>query len=433
MKSKKIQNKKQHSFKASHFSHPQLVANIKTSRLQSKFKTQLLHFVSVFFILRKKYRAQILISFVAVVALVGTWSYLFFQSPTEVAEISTTVTKTTTADFNQANLSYVDTSSDEIKNSASTEASNWWSDSYLYRKQITIRNNSKGTMQTDTTVALSFDHLSLVTHDPSQSQADGDDIRIAYGSATQAEITRVGSANTDIDWNDTDTTIYFKLQTSIAGEASDTNYYLYYGNPSATAPTTAVNAFGFGNGADGELNVASGTTTMDTLKTRLSATANAGQKTLTVVSNGGFVAGQEIIIATLRGTAADYASVGQYEFRTVDSIGSGTIVVTENLTNIYKGTDSSFYTQVQKVPQYTNVTVAGGATLTTSDWNGTEGGLLVFRANGRVTITGTITAQGKGFRGGTGVQNAVGYQGEGNRGGGSHHREKFCVYFKIML
>ena len=49
--------------------------------------------------------------------------------------------------------------------------------------------------------------------------------------------------------------------------------------------------------------------------------------------------------------------------------------------------------QVVRIPNYTNVTVSG--VLACHPWNGFTGGILVFRANGTVTVnaSGFITAQ----------------------------------------
>jgi hypothetical protein len=60
---------------------------------------------------------------------------------------------------------------------------------------------------------------------------------------------------------------------------------------------------------------------------------------------------------------------------------------------------------VIRVPHYKRVTVRAGGTLTARNWNGTEGGILVFRAQElvRVEMGGTLQVNGKGFRGGTGV------------------------------
>ncbi|MCL4267345.1 MAG: PKD domain-containing protein [Anaerolineae bacterium] len=56
--------------------------------------------------------------------------------------------------------------------------------------------------------------------------------------------------------------------------------------------------------------------------------------------------------------------------------------------------------QVIRVPQFRNVTVQSGGTLTANNWNGNSGGIVAFLANGDVSINGAITTNGAGFRGG---------------------------------
>jgi len=73
---------------------------------------------------------------------------------------------------------------------------------------------------------------------------------------------------------------------------------------------------------------------------------------------------------------------------------------------------------------YTSVNVAAGATLTCSPWNGTSGGSLTLRCQGTVAISGTLSLDGKGYRGGSAGQQGESYQGtqatsrDANYGGG---------------
>ncbi|PIU98221.1 hypothetical protein COS61_02705, partial [Candidatus Wolfebacteria bacterium CG03_land_8_20_14_0_80_40_12] len=56
---------------------------------------------------------------------------------------------------------------------------------------------------------------------------------------------------------------------------------------------------------------------------------------------------------------------------------------------------------LQRVPQYTNVTVQNNGSLTASAWDGKKGGVLAFYASGAVDVqTGaSINMQGMGYRG----------------------------------
>ncbi|MFN0182137.1 MAG: hypothetical protein ACKVZ0_25310 [Gemmatimonadales bacterium] len=57
--------------------------------------------------------------------------------------------------------------------------------------------------------------------------------------------------------------------------------------------------------------------------------------------------------------------------------------------------------QVVRVPQYSSATLSGG--LTASYWNGTTGGILAIDVAGQVTLGGTVSVNGRGFRGGAGL------------------------------
>lgn len=55
--------------------------------------------------------------------------------------------------------------------------------------------------------------------------------------------------------------------------------------------------------------------------------------------------------------------------------------------------------QVCTIPEYQAVTLAPASSLEAPDWDGSSGGFLGFLANGTVTIDGTLSAKGAGFRG----------------------------------
>ena len=168
--------------------------------------------------------------------------------------------------------------------------------------------------------------------------------------------------------------------------------------------------FSQGNGADGALTVPAGTTTINTVKSDVSSTASSGQKVVNVTSAAGFATSNLVLIIQMLGT-----NVGVWEEATIASISVNAITMTSNLTNTYTKTGATSLAQVIKIPQYTNVTIASGRTLTASAWDGTTGGVLVFYANGTLSVSGTITMAGKGYRGGTG---ATGVNGPNPAGAG---------------
>lgn len=116
------------------------------------------------------------------------------------------------------------------------------------------------------------------------------------------------------------------------------------------------------------------------------------------------------------GFGSGYTNVGQsgrYEFvRATSNVGSGggTVSVVSGsgggLANSYVHTDpsASGYKrsfQVIRVPQYRDATVSG--TVTAMAWNGSTGGVVVIDVARRLTFAGgTISASGRGFRGGAG-------------------------------
>ncbi len=61
---------------------------------------------------------------------------------------------------------------------------------------------------------------------------------------------------------------------------------------------------------------------------------------------------------------------------------------------------------MQRVPNYTNVTIDSGAVLTADAWDGTQSGVLFFRATGTVSNSGSISMNAKGYRGGASTTGA---------------------------
>lgn len=169
----------------------------------------------------------------------------------------------------------------------------------------------------------------------------------------------------------------------------------------------AISGF-FGSGTDGSLTISSNTTEAPIDS---AATGTAGSYTLSA-TNASFASGQAILIHQTMGTNA-----GQWERNTITGYTAGTITLQSPLVGTYTSG-----AQVRVLKQYTNVTVNNGVTWTAKAWNGTTGGILAFLANGTITITGTISANSCGFRGGTGGNSGTtntdvrSLQGEGTGG-----------------
>lgn len=162
----------------------------------------------------------------------------------------------------------------------------------------------------------------------------------------------------------------------------------------------------FGDGSDGSLTISTNTTNSPTDS---ACTGTAGTTTLTA-TNASFATGDIIFIHQSQGTGA-----GTWERNEIASYTAGTITTVNALSATY-----TTGAQVVVMPQYTNVTVNSGITLTAKAWNGTTGGILALLANDTFTNNGNILSTAKGFRGGLGKTGFdASQQGEGTNGTGS--------------
>ena len=132
----------------------------------------------------------------------------------------TTPLQTTTANYSCGNLS--------ASNSAS-----WWNSSWAYRRRLTVTNSNN---TQDVTVNYSIKIIMDTTG--SEMMDDGSDIRIVYWNGTaNSEIDRVNRTA----FNSATTDIWFAVQKSITAAASDSNYYIYFGNTTASAAPSDYN------------------------------------------------------------------------------------------------------------------------------------------------------------------------------------------------
>lgn len=180
----------------------------------------------------------------------------------------------------------------------------------------------------------------------------------------------------------------------------------------------------FGNGRDGSITVSSLNTVVNNY-TYLTGNENSGDTVISVANANEFSEGDEILIIQMQnGTGTGKA--GNYEFAIIESITTNDITISVPLTNSYgSGTfdsTSSSATQVVRVPNYIDVNVNSGSSITAPAWNGTQGGIVVFRASNEIDTVGYINVSQKGFRGGdcNGCgDSADGDQGEGYSGIGT--------------
>ena len=88
----------------------------------------------------------------------------------------------------------------------------------------------------------------------------------------------------------------------------------------------------------------------------------------------------------------------------VSGLGTGAGLVYSYTTAAATGTAGQRRFQVIRVPQYTTATTSNS--LTAAPWNGTVGGVLAVDTTGALTLAGTVSLDGLGFRGAPGIQRA---------------------------
>lgn len=177
-----------------------------------------------------------------------------------------------------------------------------------------------------------------------------------------------------------------------------------------------------GNGTDGAITVssnvsidaspiASGRTKADAVNLAITNNIAEGATSISITGDQsaiGLATGDEVIIINMQGASADNTNVGKYDTVRLDSINydadgnATTFQFTNPLGFGYDGTTQKVI--MQRIPNYTDVTIANGGTLGVSAWDGTKGGLLFFRADGTVSVQsgGIVSANAKGYRAGIG-------------------------------
>jgi len=184
----------------------------------------------------------------------------------------------------------------------------------------------------------------------------------------------------------------------------------------------------FGTGADGSITVSSNTSINTTNLISGRSCADGGDavnysvtaltsNTATLESapsSGCLAVGDEVLLINLQGTQGSVVNVGNFETLRIQSISGKVVTFTTSKTKYYGDgatDDSNLGTGVnnqkvmlQRVPNYTDVTVNSGANFYPDAYSPSTGlgGVMFFRATGTVSVAGTIHATGKGFPGGAG-------------------------------
>ena len=147
-----------------------------------------------------------------------------------------------------------------------------------------------------------------------------------------------------------------------------------------------------------------------------------------IAAAAGIAAGDDVLLINTEGDATNNGNAGNYEILTVQSVSNNVATFTSNITGTYGvGGNANLTGQkiiIQRVPNYTDVTVNGGFNLTANAWDGAKGGIVAFKASGTVKVYGAISVNGLGYRGGVGSgsagvggQNGESYDGYNGSGG----------------
>ena len=190
-----------------------------------------------------------------------------------------------------------------------------------------------------------------------------------------------------------------------------------------------------GDGADGAITITSGQTipidttaiaagrsSADAVNFNISSFLPSGSNVVSLsTTHTGLDIGDEVLIINLKGISTSYDGVGKYETKRITAINGTALTLDGNLKNSYDGNTQRV--MLQRVPNYTDVTVQSTATFTVSAYDNTtgKGGVLFFRANGTVLLANnsTISANGKGYLGGVTGSGGTGgntYNGVGGSG-----------------
>lgn len=254
-----------------------------------------------------------------------------------------------------------------------------------------------------------------------------------------------------------------RLQATGTTGGSTGNSSIYFLNSSGTTTgrvDTVETTSDFGTGGDGSLSTGAlnmnttdsaasidlNGTYADGIAYKVDMTQAAGNlpntgntAILTVDTPSGLVVGDEVLLMNYVGSSGDVADVGNYEFLKIASISTKTITFSSAINRHYSGTTATNQSVIlQRIPQYTSVTLSGA--MTASAWDGLTTtptgaagyltGIVAFRATGTVSIPSgaSITVNGLGYRGGTapagnlnagndGGQNGESFDGYNGRGG----------------
>ncbi len=176
-----------------------------------------------------------LIATVIILGLTITVSLMVISSLTSVTKSQTTAVASR-AECAGALLNILQTKCETI---------NWWNSSWQYRQKINVTNNAGSILEQNYTANMTANFTQLILNN--NMSANGNDTRIVWYNSISVQNIELDRINTTPFYsNGSLTVLWFRLQQNVSSNASDTNYYLYYGNPSAgAAPANRSNVYVF--------------------------------------------------------------------------------------------------------------------------------------------------------------------------------------------
>lgn len=168
------------------------------------------------------------------------------------------------------------------------------------------------------------------------------------------------------------------------------------GAKTVSAANTVVNAYASLNAGAARNATAITVADITTLATGFAAPLDKGDLILIIQMAGATIA--SAVDSAGYGAVTALGNAGHYEFAGVESVTGNQITLACGLKNDYTGATGK--TQVIRVPQYTTLTIASGASITAPAWDGSTGGVVAVHAETTLQLDGKIDVSAKGFRGG---------------------------------
>jgi hypothetical protein len=159
------------------------------------------------------------------------------------------------------------------------------------------------------------------------------------------------------------------------------------------------------SGKDGAVVIDSG----DVIVNDYTTVTSVGINNIVVADASAFEAGDEVLIIQ---TQTASANTGNWETQYIASVDSNTLYFDSAVDKTYSVSD---VVQAVRIPNYTTVSIADGSRIVSKIWDGTTGGIVFFRAQGVVSIDGSVSTYSRGFRGSAaqdGNSQQTGYAGE---------------------